>query len=418
MIRLYMVALKTMKDLQNLQFKLDKLILEDPSEKKNVGTFTAIHKNPFVYKYLFHYLNKNVVDRKGYKSLTYFEEVIDRYFKKIFDNQGGTTILTSGSTESILLAFHYAREQARDEKNITKPNMLIPKHAHYSLKRCAKMLGIEVREIDKNENYSADIEDAKRKVDNNTILIAGIMISTELGVIDDLTELNAIAREYNTYLHIDGAIGGFIIPYLDTDLKYKFSQLDRLFSMNISCHKFGLSLCGGGVLLLRDKEITQKYTGSIEYLSSGNKKMASLTVTGSSLGVFSLYTNIMLYKYQGYKSFAKRYLKVKKELMEILNGLGFSTYPGSPYAPQIFVYGNDVIKLSKYLEEQGWLQHAYKVHGLKQEGFRIVIKKDQEQMLLNEFVNEVSDFRLMTTQKLLRSKKNFPRTNSLTARIS
>jgi tyrosine decarboxylase / aspartate 1-decarboxylase len=406
-----------MGNLQDLQGKLDKLIKEDPSEQKNVGTFTAIHKNPFVYQYLFHYLNKNVVDRNGYKSLNHFENVIDRYFKRVFDNKNGSTVLTSGSTESILLAFHYAREKARDERHITKPNILIPKHAHYSLKRCAKMLNIEVKDIKLNDTYTSDIEDVRQKIDENTILVAGIMISTELGVIDDLESLNAIAMEHSAGLHIDGAIGGFIVPYLDTDIKYKFSQLESLFSINISCHKFGLSLCGGGVLLLRDKQITQTYTGSIEYLSSGAKKMASLTVTGSSLAVFSLYTNLMLYKTQGYRSFAKKYIRVKKELTDILERFGYSCFPGSAYSPQLFVYGEDILELSTYLEKQGWLQHAYKVAGLEKKGFRIVIKKDQEQMLLNEFVRDVRNFKLLENQHLI-LKNQYPQFSLQTTRVS
>lgn len=406
-----------MGSLQQLQSKLDKLIKEDPSEQKNIGTFTAVHKNPFVYQYLFHYLNKNVVDRKGYKSLSYFESGLEKYFKKVFDNKNGTTVLTSGSTESILLAFHYAREFARDEKNITKPNILIPTHAHYSLKRCAKMLGIEVKEIKTNDTYTTDIEDVKQKIDDNTILVAAIMISTELGVIDDIASLDKIAKEHNTGLHIDAAIGGFIIPYLTTDIPYKFSELESLFSMNISCHKFGLSLVGGGILLLQDRKITQTYTGSIEYLSSGNKKMAGLTVTGSSLGVFSLYTNIMLYGYQGYKKFAKKYLKVKSELTKDLEKLGYSCFQGSAYSPQLFVYGDDAGKLSNYLNKQGWLQHAYKVPGLQQNGFRIVIKKDQEQILLSDFLNEVRDFKLLSNQKLF-LKNPYSRISQLAARIS
>ncbi len=406
-----------MGSLQNLQAKLDKLIKEDPSEQKNIGTFTAIHKNPFVYQYLFHYLNKNVVDRNGYKSLNHFENIIDKYFKKVFDNRNGSTVLTSGSTESILLAFHYAREKARDEKNITKPNILIPKHAHYSLKRCAKMLNIEVRDIRLNDTYTSDIEDVRQKIDENTILIAGIMISTELGVIDDLVALDAIAKEHSTGLHIDGAIGGFIIPYLDTDIKYKFTQLESLFSMNISCHKFGRSLCGGGVLLLRDKQVTQTYTGSIEYLSSGTKKMAGLTVTGSSLAVFSLYTNLVLYRSQGYKNFAKKYVKTKDELIEILERFGYSCFPGSEYSPQLFVYGDDASALSTYLEKQGWLQHAYNVAGLNERGFRIVIKKDQEQKLLNEFIQDVRDFKLLTNQQLI-LKNRYAGASLFTTRVS
>lgn len=406
-----------MGSIQELQIKLDKMIKEDPSEQKNMGTFTAIHKNPFVYQYLFHYLNKGLHDRKGYKSLSYFESGIEKYFKRIFEHKNGSTILTSGSTESILLAFFYAREKARFEKSNTKPNILIPVNAHYSLKRCAYILNIEVRDIKLNKTFTADIEDIKQKVDENTILIAGIMISTELGVIDDLSAMNAIAKEHNTNLHIDGAIGGFIIPYLDTDIKYKFSQLESLFSVNVSCHKFGLSLTGGGVLLLRDKQLIEKYAGSFEYLSSGYKKMANLTVTGSALGVFSLYTNIMLYGYQGYRKFAKKYIKVKKELMDILQNYGYSCFPGSPYSPQIFVYGEDAGKLSDYLNEQGWLQHAYTVPGLGRKGFRIVIKKDQEQMLLSEFVNDVRDFKLLSNQKLL-LRNPYVRNESVSTRVS
>lgn len=406
-----------MGSLQNFQTKLDKLIKEDPSELKNIGTFTSIHKNPFVYQYLFHYLNKNVVDRNGYKSLRYFETIIEKYFKRIFDNKNGSVVLTSGSTESILLAFHYAREEARDVKNITHPNIIIPKHAHYSLKRCARMLNITVKEVGQNRSQTVDVDEVRHAVDDNTILIAGVMVSTELGVIDNLAALNEIARENNTGLHVDAAIGGFIIPYLDTDIPYKFSQLDRLFSMNISCHKFGLSLVGGGILLLRDKQIIQKYTGSIEYLSSGNKKMASLTVTGSSLGIFSLYTNIILYNYKGYRNFAKKYLKVKRELTDILERFGFTCFQGSPYSPQLFVYGEDIELLSEYLAKQGWLQHTYKVGGLDKKGFRIVIKKDQEQMLLNEFVRDVRSFKLLENQDLI-LRNQYPNMSFLDTRVS
>ena len=145
--------------------------------------------------------------------------------------------------------------------------------------------------------------------------------------------------------------------------------------------------------------------------------MANLTVTGSALGVFSLYTNIMLYGYQGYRKFAKKYIKVKKELMDILQNYGYSCFPGSPYSPQIFVYGEDAGKLSDYLNEQGWLQHAYTVPGLGRKGFRIVIKKDQEQMLLSEFVSDVRDFKLLSNQKLL-LRNPYMRNESLSTRVS
>jgi tyrosine decarboxylase/aspartate 1-decarboxylase len=373
--------------------KIQKIIDDDPTEKKNIGSFTSIHTNPVVSHNLSHYLNKNLVDKKGYKSLDIFEKEIDKFFKKMFDNQDGSTIVTSGSTESVLLAFHYAREKALDDKNITKPNILIPESAHYSLGRCARMLALEVRTIKLAEDGRIDTEEVKRQVDSNTILIVGVLVTTELGIVDDLVELDKIAGENNTELHVDAAIGGFIIPFLETDLQYKFSQLKSMASMNISGHKFGLSLCGCGILMLRDKHITEKYTEYIEYLSSGKKRMDNFMVTSSALGLFSMYVNIYMYGAAGYRQFARRYMRTKKELLKRLSNLGVECFPGNEYSPHIFMYGDDIEKLSLFLEGKGWVQHVYKAKGFRYPGIRVVVKKDQRKRLLTEFVDDVKEFK-------------------------
>lgn len=372
--------------------KIQKIIDEDPTEKKNIGSFTSIHTNPVVSHNLLHYLNKNLVDKKGYKSLSIFEKEIDKFFKNKFDNQNGSTIVTSGSTESVLLAFHYAREKAREEKGITHPNILIAENAHYSLPRCARMLNIEVVKIPVTERGSIDTSVVLQKINSNTILVVGVLVTTELGVIDNLVGLDEIVAEHGTGLHVDAAIGGFIIPFLKTDLKYKFSHLKSMASMNVSGHKFGLSLCGCGILMLRDKKITEKYTETIDYLSSGKKRMDNFMVTSSALGLFSLYANLTLYGEKGYQQFAKGYMQTKKQLLQKLRKLGIECNPGSEYSPHIFMYGNDIEQLSVFLANRGWVQHVYKAKGFKHPGIRVVVKKDQERRLLTDFVEDVKLF--------------------------
>jgi tyrosine decarboxylase/aspartate 1-decarboxylase len=372
--------------------KIQKIIEEDPTEKKNIGSFTSIHTNPVVSHNLLHYLNKNLVDKKGYKSLTVFEKEIDKFFKKKFDNQKGSTIVTSGSTESVLLAFHYAREKAREEKGIKHPNILIAENAHYSLPRCARMLNIEVIKIPVTERGSIDINVVKEKINSNTILVVGVLVTTELGIIDNLVGLDEIVREHGTNMHVDAAIGGFIIPFLKTDLQYKFSQLKSMASMNISGHKFGLSLCGCGILMLRDKAITEKYTETIDYLSSGTKRMDNFMVTSSALGLFSMYANLTLYGERGYQQFAKEYMQTKQQLLQKLTKLGIQCFPGSEYSPHIFMYGDDIEDLSIFLAGKGWVQHVYKAKGFPHAGIRVVVKKDQERRLLTEFVDDIKEF--------------------------
>lgn len=379
--------------MSNQQYKdLINILLHDPTEERNIGTFTSIHNNELTQKFSGHYLNKNLVDKKAYKSLVKFESKISKFFKKTFNNTKGATILTSGSTESVLLAFNYAKLKAAAEKGITQPNMLIPKHAHYSLARSARMLNIEVREIKENKQLSVDLEEVKKNVDKNTILIVGILGSTELGVIDDVAALDEIATKNNTNLHIDAAIGGFIIPFIDTTIPYKFSQLPSMQSMNISGHKFGLALSGAGILMLRDKQIIEKYADTIEYLSSGKKKMDNFLITSSPLGLFSLYTNILLYGEKGYRKFAKKYMKTKKILLTQLDKIGLKYFSGSEYTPQVLIYPEDVDELSEYLETKGWVQHPYKAKGLNKAGIRIVIKKDQEELIVKDLIADIQTF--------------------------
>jgi len=84
---------------------------------------------------------------------------------------------------------------------------------------------------------------------------------------------------------------------------------------------------------------------------------------------------------------------------------------------QLFVYGDDVVHLSEYLAKQGWLQQTYTVAGLDKKGIRIVIKKDQENMLLNKFVRDVRSFKLLENQDLI-LRNHYPNMSFLDTLVS
>lgn len=378
--------------MDNLYKSFEQLISNDPEDIKNIGTFTAVHDNEMVKKYLELYVRKNLVDKKAYFSLSFFEKEVDKFFKNIFDNKNGKVILTSGSTESILLAFYYARENAKSKKGINNPNIILPEHAHYSLFKCAKLLGIEIKKAKHTRHLTVDVQDVENKIDSSTILVVGVMGSTELGVIDDLRAIDDICQEKGIGLHVDAAIGGFIIPFLETDVPYKFSDLKSMESLNVSAHKFGLSLPGCGVLLIRNKKMVHDYSDNLSYLSSGKRRIENLLITQGSLGVYSLYINILQYGIHGYKEFAKKYLNTKATFINQLEGLDVTCFSGSPYTPQLFLHGKNIKVLSKYLKTKGWTQSVYKAKESNKSGIRIVIKKDQEFLLTNNLTRDIKAF--------------------------
>jgi glutamate/tyrosine decarboxylase-like PLP-dependent enzyme len=368
---------------------IEAIIAKDMDINKNIGTFTALYRDIFVEKYLHHYLNKNWVDKKAYDSLCQYEKIIHDFISVIYKNK--KTLFTSGSTESILVALYNVSKKA-SLKGIKHPNIILSESAHYSFYRCAKLVGLEVKKVAlDSKTDKVDTKKLEQAVDSNTVLIVGIMGSTELGVIDDLEKLNDIACKHKIDLHVDAAIGGFLVPFLDKDFSLTFNHLSSLVSLNISGHKYGLSLPGCGLLLMRNHE-KQDPGNDIHYLSSGNQNIEKLLVTASPLGIFSLAVNIIRLQWKGYETIAKNYISTKKKLVKDLKDLSLTCHQGHDHIPQIFVTGENIDKISGYLKEKGWIQHAYKAAGINKTGIRIVIKKEQEEILKTHFTRDLTHF--------------------------
>lgn len=370
---------------------INNFIAKEKSERKNLGTFTAVHFNPTLLKYLPSYLNKNLVDKKSYSSLKRLEKVIDDFMKLLYHHEKGATIVTSGSSEAILVALYQARERGR-EKGILKPNIVIGENAHYSFTKCAKFLGLEVKIAKLSDDFSIDVNDVRDKVNKETVLIVGTMGSTELGTVDDLSYLDAVASESSVPLHVDAAIGGFVIPFLKSSFPYQFSTLESLCSVNVSGHKYGLSLPGCGLLLIKDKKTLTRYSDPINYLSSGRAEIGVLTVTASTLGLLSLAVNIITYGAEGYRQFAESYLRTRDQFVEGLSSLEIDYFVGYPLIPQVFIYPHDVSSLSRYLKKKGWIQSIHRATGLDKFGLRVVIKKDQESLVVNDLMKDIEEF--------------------------
>lgn len=376
-----------------LQKILNQLVVSENAEARNIGTFTSVHKNNHVYKFLDHVIHKNFVDKKAYFTLLEIENVITGFMQDHYGHSGGTTVLTSGSTEAILMALYLAREKAK-QKKITRPNVVVSKNAHFSFYRCAKILGVEVKTVGVDDQYKMDLSLTEEAIDKNTVLLVGILGSTELGIIDDVVELDKIAFKHSLDLHLDAAIGGFILPFLnDVDSGvYRFDKLKSLNSINISGHKFGLSLPGCGLLLLRTRKEVDKFSDTLDYLSSGEGRMEGLLVSRSSAGSFSLALNILNYGNNGYTEFARGYAQTMKKLIEYFKSTPFKVIVGDSATPQIFIHGSNIEDLSANLFEKGWIQAPYKPKVFTDKGIRIVIKKDQEELLQTAFISEVESY--------------------------
>ncbi len=173
--------------------------------------------------------------------------------------------LSSGGTESILLAMKAYRDWARDRKGITQPEMIMPVTAHAAFEKAAQYFNIKLIRIRVDQFYRADVEAARRAITRNTIAIVGSAPSFPHGMIDPIEALAEIARQHRIGFHTDACLGGFVLPFAEK-LGYAIPPFDfrlpGVTSLSVDTHKYGYAAKGTSVVLYRGAELRhyQYYT--------------------------------------------------------------------------------------------------------------------------------------------------------------
>jgi glutamate/tyrosine decarboxylase-like PLP-dependent enzyme len=166
--------------------------------------------------------------------------------------------VSSGGTESILLAMKTYRDWARETKGVTKPEMLVPVTAHAAFDKASRYFNIKTVYIPVDKNFRADVNAARKAVNRNTVVIVGSAPSFPHGAIDPIEELSELARERGIGFHTDACLGGFVLPWAEK-LGYPVPKFDfrlpGVTSMSADTHKYGYAAKGTSVVLYRGEEL-------------------------------------------------------------------------------------------------------------------------------------------------------------------
>ncbi len=195
--------------------------------------------------------------------------------------QGGSDaagFMTTGGTESILLAVKGSRERGRRERGITAPNVVLPTSAHAAFEKACYYFGLESRRVAVNDDWRADPDAMADAVDDNTVLIVGSAPQYPQGVIDPIPVIAAMAAERDINCHVDGCMGGVTLTYLARlghDIPPWNFSVPGVTSISVDLHKYGYTAKGASVIAYRNKKLrsyqtylTDNWLGGL-YASSG-----------------------------------------------------------------------------------------------------------------------------------------------------
>ncbi len=171
--------------------------------------------------------------------------------------------MTSGGTESILLAVKAARERGRTERSIEHPNVVLPDSAHAAFEKACYYFGLQSRRIPVAADWRADVVAMQAAIDADTVLIVGSAPQYPQGVIDPIEAIAGLGAAHDINVHVDACMGGVTLTYLAT-LGYPIPpwnfSVPGVTSISVDLHKYGYTAKGASVLVHRNKRLRQYQT--------------------------------------------------------------------------------------------------------------------------------------------------------------
>lgn len=309
-----------------------------------------------------------------FKSVVRFEAEVVAMTASLLGGKDKSQIcgnMTSGGTESILLAVKSSRDYMKSKKGITRPEMIIAESAHSAYDKAAQYFNIKLWRVPVNKEFQADVKAIRRYINRNTILIVGSAPGFPHGIIDPIEELGELASSCGICLHVDLCLGGFVLPFA-RKLGYPIPPFDfsvkGVTSISADVHKYGLAPKGTSVVLYRNHDIRKHQFVAVTEWSGG--LYVSPTIAGSRPGglVAGAWAAMISLGEEGYLENTKQIMDVSKRIQK-----------GTKDIPELFIIGRpdmtivafgsdvlDIFEVNDMLSSKGWhlnaLQRPNSIH--------------------------------------------------------
>jgi len=266
--------------------------------------------------------------------------------------------LSSGGTESILLAMKTYRDWAREKKGITRPEMVVPVTAHAAFDKASQYFNIKTIHVPIDASFRADVDAVRKAITPNTVVIVGSAPCFPHGAIDPIQEMSEIAREHGIGFHTDACLGGFVLPWAEK-LGYPVPAFDfrlpGVTSISVDTHKYGYAAKGTSVILYRDHDLLhyQYYTAS----DWPGGLYFSPTFAGSRPGalIAACWAALTSIGTDGYMEATKNILETASTIKEGIRKIPELRVLGDPLFVVAFASDTlDIYKVLDYMSRKKW----------------------------------------------------------------
>ncbi|HYO72498.1 MAG TPA: aminotransferase class V-fold PLP-dependent enzyme [Archangium sp.] len=305
------------------------------------------------------FMSENGLSPLAFPSLRRFEAEVLAIAADLFHGPTAAGTMTSGGTESILMAVKTARDFARTERGISEPEMVLPASIHPAFQKAAHYFGVKPINVPVASDFRADVAAMRAAVGPRTVLVVGSAPSYPHGVMDPISELAAMAREKGVLFHVDACLGGFLLPFAKR-LGHGLPDFDftvpGVTSLSADLHKYGYAAKGASIVLYRTPELRRHQFFTYAGWSGGIYASPSMAGTRPGGAIAAAWAILKYLGEEGYLRLARTVLDTSKALRE-----GIAAVPGLKLLGKpplsVFAFASDtldVYALGDAMEALGW----------------------------------------------------------------
>jgi sphinganine-1-phosphate aldolase len=317
------------------------------------------------------FMAENGLSPIAFPSLRRFEAEIGALTAKLFHGPEAAGSMTSGGSESVLMAVKTARDHARATRGIRTPQMVIPHSAHPAFDKAGHYFGVEIVHAPLGADFRVDVAAMERLITPDTILLVGSAPAYPHGVIDPITEIAALAQSRGILCHVDACLGGFLLPFaakLGHAIPPFDFQVPGVTSISADLHKYGYAAKGASIVMYRDRALRQHQFFTRGDWPGGLYASPSMTGTRPGGAIAAAWAVLQYLGEEGYLAKAREVLATAGALMTGVRATPGLKILGEP-GLTVFAFASDtldVYALGDAMEARGWKldrqQHPPSLH--------------------------------------------------------
>jgi glutamate/tyrosine decarboxylase-like PLP-dependent enzyme len=308
----------------------------------------------------------NVLQRDICPSATKFEaEIISMVLALHHGEAAAATgdepcgLVTSGGTGSIAHAVLAYREHAGQTRGVTRPNIIKPETAHPAFDKACHLFGVELRKAPVDpKTTEVDVDWVRDHIDDQTVALIGSACNYGYGTVDPISELSDLALEHGIGLHVDGCLGGLILPFgqeLGYDIPIFDYRLPGVTSISADTHKYGYAFKGSSVVSFRNKALRNSQYFYLTDWSGG--KYTSPGMDGSRSGgiIAATWAAMVQIGHEGYLNYARQIFETSVSMQKAVHDHPELRMMGNPTFLFSFTSDEfDIYHVNDFMRTRGW----------------------------------------------------------------